>query len=261
MFSKLVFFSAIYFSSLFAFSSTIFEGYYKVMQMDQHIGFVIIRHSLDPKNSQFQIQTYLRLSKRGFDMTETLSTVSDSGLKPIKYSYTGMDKTKSKTIDLELVIDKKTKAESLAGVGVEAKNKLTLSVPMEKGVFFSSALYPMMLRSPAGIKTDTSFEFSAVAEETAQVHTGTSKVEKNMVTLGNQQVFKVSNSFAGSTYDSFITPNGEILSTNNSSTGIKTELVRQKEEAIQDIKINKKTIEKIFGQLPEGKINSLHAKK
>ena len=242
-------------------AAPLFEGYYKVSQMDQHIGFIIVRHSVDAKTSQYQIQTYLRLGKRGFDMTETVNTTSDSSLKPLKYSYTGMDKNKSKIIDLELAIDKKTKAEALTGFGVEAKNKLTLSIPIEKGVFFSSALYPMMLRSPSGIKTDTNFEFSAVAEETAQVHTGSAKIEKNMVTLGNQQVFKAKNSFAGSNYDTFINPTGEILSTNDSTSGIKTELVRNKEEAIQDIKVNKKTIEKIFGAFPEGKINSLHAKK
>lgn len=242
-------------------ASVVFEGYYKVSQFNNHVGFIIIKHELEPKTNNYIIQTYLRLAKKNFDMTETLKTISDSNMKPVKYSYTALDKKRSKTIEGSMNIDAKTKKEVLSVLAVEDGNKLAVSVPYEKGVFFSSALYPMMLRGEKGLKTGLDFEFSALAEEAAQVHTGTTKIAKSRVTKDTLQLLKAENNFAGSSYEVLLTDQGEIVSTNDKKTGIKTELVRNKEEAIQDIKVNNKTIEQIFGSLPEGKTNFLNVKK
>lgn len=249
------------FSSSIANAAIVFEGYYKVSQFNNHIGFIIIKHELEPKSNNYIIQTYLRLAKKNFDMTETLKTVSDSNMKPVQYSYTALDKKRTKTIEGTISNDAKTKNEIMAIVAIEDGKKLALSVPYEKGVFFSSALYAMMLRGEKGLKTGMDLEFNAIAEEAAQVHTGTTKIAKNRVTKDTFQLMKADNNFAGSNYEVLLTDKGEIVSTNDSKTGIKTELVRNKEEAIQDIKINNKTIEQIFGSIPEGKTNSLNVKK
>lgn len=254
-------FITLFLLSCFANANVVFEGYYKVSQFNNHIGFIIIKHELEPKTNNYIIQTYLRLAKKNFDMTETLKTVSDANMKPIKYSYTAMDKKKTKTIDGSLTTDAKTKKEVFSVLATEDGNKLAVSVPYEKGVFFSSALYPMMLRGEKGLKTGLDLEFNALAEEAAQVHMGTTKIAKTRVTKDTFQLLKADNNFAGSSYEVLLTDKGEIVSTNDSKTGIKTELVRNKEEAIQDIKVNNKTIEQIFGSLPEGKNNSLNVKK
>ena len=239
----------LFLSSSIANAAVVFEGYYKVSQFNNHIGFIIIKHELEPKSNNYIIQTYLRLAKKNFDMTETLKTVSDSNMKPVQYSYTALDKKRTKTIEV------------MAIVAIEDGKKLAMSVPYEKGVFFSSALYAMMLRGEKGLKTGMDLEFNAIAEEAAQVHTGTTKIAKTRVTKDTFQLMKAENNFAGSNYEVLLTDKGEIVSTNDSKTGIKTELVRNKEEAIQDIKINNKTLEQVFGSIPEGKTNSLNVKK
>ncbi len=251
----------LFLSSSIANAAVVFEGYYKVSQFNNHIGFIIIKHELEPKSNNYIIQTYLRLAKKNFDMTETLKTVSDSNMKPVQYSYTALDKKRTKTIEGTITNDAKTKNEIMAIVAIEDGKKLAMSVPYEKGVFFSSALYAMMLRGEKGLKTGMDLEFNAIAEEAAQVHTGTTKIAKTRVTKDTFQLMKAENNFAGSNYEVLLTDKGEIVSTNDSKTGIKTELVRNKEEAIQDIKINTKTLEQIFGSNPEGKTNSLNVKK
>lgn len=248
------------FSSL-AKASVIFEGYYKVSQFNNHIGFIVIKHELEPKTNNYIIHTFLRLAKKNFDMTETLMTVSDANMKPVRYSYTAMDKKKSKTIEGTITTDTKTKKEVLAVLAIEDGKKISVSVPYEKGVFFSSALYPTMLRGEKGLKTNMELDFNAIAEEVAQVHTGKTKIAKARVTKDTFQLMKAFNDFAGSSYEVLLTDKGEIVSTNDSKTGIKTELMRNKEEAIQDIKINNKTLEQVFGSIPEGKTNSLNVKK
>ena len=257
---RIVFLTLILFISQMAPATVVFEGYYKVSQFNNHIGFIIIKHELDAKTKNFTIQTYLRLAKKNFDMTETLKTVSDENLKPMQFSYAAMDKKKTKTLDGSLKIDAKTKKEFFSVLASEDGKKMNINEPLTKGVFFSSALFPMMMRSEKGLKTDMDVDFSAIAEETMQIHTGTMKIEKKRVTKDTFQLMKAKNSFAGSSYEVLLTDKGEVVTTSDSSTGIKTELMRNKEEAIQDIKVNNKTLEQIFGSIPEGKINSLNVK-
>lgn len=257
---RIGFLSLILFISQIASATVVFEGYYKVTQFKNHIGFIIIKHELDPKTKHYNIQTYLRLAKNKFDMTETLKTVSDENLKPIQFSYAAMDKKKTKTLDGTLTVDSKTKKEVFSVLAIEDGKKLNIVESLTKGVFFSSALYPMLLRSEKGLKTDMDVDFSAIAEETMQIHTGTIRIEKKRVSKDAFQLMKGKTSFAGSNYEVLLTDKGEVVSTGDNSTGIKTELMRNKEEAIQDIKVNNKTLEQIFGSLPEGKINSLNVK-
>jgi hypothetical protein len=255
-----VFLAVIFLISQMASAAVVFEGYYKVSQFNNHIGFIVIKHELEPKTKNYIINTYLRLAKKNFDMTETLKTVSDENLKPIQFSYAAMDKKKTKTLDGNLKLDSKTKKEVFSVLAIEDGKKINMTEPMTKGVFFSSALYPMLLRSEKGLKTNMDVDFSAIAEETMQIHTGTMKIEKKRVAKDSFQLMKAKTSFAGSSYEVMLTDKGEVISTSDASTGIKTELMRNKEEALQDIKVNNKTLEQIFGSIPEGKINSLNVK-
>lgn len=245
---------------IFAQASIVFEGFYKINQFKNHIGFVIIKHEVDPKTKNYTIKTYLRLAKKNFDLTETLKTVSDEKMKPVEYSYSALDKNKSKTIEAQKKIDAKTKKEILSILAIEDGKKLKFDVELNKDVFFSSALFPVMLATDSGIKTNFEFKFPAIAEETAQVFEGTTKIAAKRITKDAFQLLKAENSFAGSDYEVLLTDKGEIFSTNDNKTGITTELVRNKEEAIQDIKISNKTLEQIFGSMPEGKTNSLNVK-
>ena len=56
-------------------ADVLFEGYYKVSQFKNHIGFFVLRQEIDNKTSQFKTTSFTRLSKNGFDMTESLTTI------------------------------------------------------------------------------------------------------------------------------------------------------------------------------------------
>lgn len=236
----------------FARAEILFEGYYKVSQFKKHIGFFILRNEIDGKTKQFKTTTFLRLGKNGFNMTESLNAVSTTDFTPISYSYLATDGNKNKTIDMTF------KGDSMTGLITEngEKSKVTKKIP--KGTFLSSSLYYMMLKSKEGLKTGTKFEFSAVAEELAEVTKGTSTIDKKMVSRGVMQLLRADNSFAGMDYENLITNQGQNISALTTATGIETELMKNSEEAIQGVKVSAGTLEKIFGNVPTGKTNVLN---
>lgn len=246
------------FVSVIALSSAqaevLFEGYYKVTQFDKHVGFVVIRNEVDAKAKQYKTTSFLKLSKNGFNLTESLQTKSDLALTPISYTYLSTTANSSKTIDAEFAKGKGTFVVNENG------KKTTLNKKVTKDAFLSTALYYMMLNSKTGIKTNTHFNFEAIAEETAESMKGTADIDKKLVTEGKLQLMKVTNKFAGSEYENLLTDRGEVYSAFTPATGVKTLLVKDTAEATEGVKIPAGVLEKFFGEVPAGKINPLYTK-
>ena len=234
----------------------LFEGYYKVTQFKKHIGFMILRHEMDVKSKQFKSTSFIRLAKNGFDMTESYQATSDSDLKPLKLSYLAAEgKSTTKTIEVSF------KNNKMIGETVENGKKIKINEALvKKDTFLSSALYYLMLKSKEGLKTGSNFDFTAITEEGPAVMEGLASVDKKMVTQGTLQLLKITNKFAGSTYENLVTTRGEVVSAVTKSTSIETELVKSNAEALEGIKVAAGTLEKIFGEVPAGKINVYQAK-
>lgn len=239
--------------SISAHAEILFEGYYKVTQAKKHIGFVIQRNEIDTKTKNFKTTSFLKLAKNGFDMSESLQAVSDADLKPISYSYLSTDGTKAKTIDASFNF--KGKEPKMTALITENGEKRKKDKKITKDTFLSSALYYFMLKSKTGIKADTKYDFSAITEETFDVSKGSAHIEKKLVTQGPLQLMKAQNKFAGSEYSNLLNDRGEVISANTPATGIEITLVQNTEEATEGIKVSAGTLEKIFGDVPTGKVN------
>ena len=189
-------------------------------------------------------------------MTETYQATSDANLNPVSLHYLAADgKKTAKTIDANF------KKGKMIGSAVENGKTTKLNTAVPEGVFLSSALYYLMLRSKEGLKTDSKFDFSAITEEGPVIMTGTAAVDKKLVTQGSLQLLKIKNSFAGSDYENLVTNRGEVVSAVTNATSIETVLVKSSDEALEGIKLTAGTLEKIFGDVPAGKINVYQPKK
>lgn len=242
--------------SLNSHAEIIFEGYYKVTQFKKHIGFLVLRHELDAKTKLFKTTSFSKLSKNGFDMTESYQAVSDPALAPVSLNYiAASEKKNTKTVDVTF------KKNMMTGTVVENGKKTKIKEKIDKDVFLSSALYFLMLNSKTGLKTDSKLDFSAITEEGPVVMPGQVAVDPKMVTQGSLQLLKVKTKFAGPEYENLITQKGEVVSASTPATGIETELVKSSDEAMEGIKLASGTFEKIFGDIPSGKINVYQPKK
>jgi hypothetical protein len=232
----------------------LFEGYYKVTQFKKHIGFLVLRHEIDEKTKNFKTTSLIKLGKAGFDLTESYQAVSDSELAPLSISYLAAGDRKTKTIDV------KFKNSKMLGTVVEDGKKTKIDEKTTKGVFLSSALYYLMLQSKEGLKTGSKFDYAAITEEGPVVMKGTVDVDKKMISQGSLQLLKITNNFAGSEYTNLVTTRGEVISAVTPATSIESELVKNKTEATEGVKLKAGTLEKIFGKAPTGQTNIYHTK-
>lgn len=232
----------------------LFEGYYKVTQFKKHIGFLVLRHEIEDKTKNFKTTSFIKLAKGGFDLTETYQAVSDGELAPVSINYLAAGDKKTKTIDV------KFKNGKMTGLVTEDGKKSKINETTTKGVFVSSSLYYLMLKSKDGLKTDSKFDYAAITEEGPVVMKGSVAVDKKMVTQDSLQLLKVTNNFAGSDYENLITTRGEVVAAITPATSIESALVKNKDEALAGIKLAAGTLEKIFGDLPAGKTNVYHSK-
>lgn len=232
----------------------LFEGYYKVTQLKKHIGFLVLRHEIDEKTKNFKTTSFIKLGKGGYNLTESYQAVSDSELAPVSINYLAAGDKTTKTIDVKFQGDKMT------GTVIENGKKTKVSEKVTKGTFLSSALYYLMLKSKDGLKTGSKFDYAAITEEGPVVMSGTVEVDKQMVTQGTTQLLKISNNFAGSAYTNLVTTRGEVFSAQTPATSIESELVKNKDDATAGVKLASGMLEKIFGNKPEGKTNTLYSK-
>lgn len=229
-----------------------FEGYYRLELESKPIGYIIQRYETDSKAKVIRYAYFLKTNQLGGDIQESLKaeakTKEKAEFEPISYQYTGQVGKELKSIDGSF---KKDLMEIVKTEG-KKQNKLLYKVP--SGTFLSSFLSYLMLQS--GIKAGKKFAYSAVAEEEGNSYKGEAVV-KDEEKFEGQNVFRVENTFKGSRFVSFMTPQGEVLGTAVPSSKLTSVLVANPAEATEGFDLPKKTIMLVFGDIPEGKVNVL----
>lgn len=229
-------------------ADVLFEGYSKILSGDQHIGYVISRYEFDTKKKQFVSTYFLKTGKGPTEVTESLKAVADSELSPISYEYTTLAGKESKTIDA------KFKAGSLSAVVKSGNRVQRIEKKIPKGTFLSTFLVYLMLKSKEGLRSETNYEYQAIAEEDAAIYKGQALVGKEE-TFNGFKVFKILNTFKDVKFLSYVNERGEVLGTNAMGQGITTELVAHPSEATTNQPYSASILKTLFGNVPAGEAN------
>lgn len=224
----------------------LFEGYYKITAQDQHIGYSISRYDFDAKTKQFTFTSYLFAN----GAAESTKAISNENLQPVSYQYNFLQDKYMKLIDAKFKNNKMT-----AKVTEGTKTK-TITKDLPKGTFLSYFLAYVMLKSPLGMKVDTKYDYSAIAEEEAEIYKGLAVV-KAVENYNNIKSYKILNEFKKTEFVSYASLRGDMFSAQDPKVGIKTELVSKPEEATGKLSVNKKAIDLLFGGTPSGQMNAL----
>lgn len=233
----------------FAHAEVLFEGYSKVLSGDQHIGYVISRYEFDDKKKVFSATYFLKTNAAGGDVTESLKAMADSELAPISYSYTSVVGKDTKTIDAKFKNGTMSAVVKASGKPVDHLEK---KVP--KGTFLSTFLVYLILKSKDGLKSDTKYDYSAIAEEDGNIEKGVASVEGEE-TYNGFKAFKIMNTFKDSKFLSYVNAHGEVLGTNAVAQGVQTQLVATPAEAEGSIPVSQTLLKVIFGSIPTGQGN------
>ncbi len=236
--------------SLNVLADVLFEGYSKIKSGEEHIGYVISRYEFDNKKKQFISTYFLKTGKGPTEATESLKAVADSELAPISYEYTSLAGKDSKTIDAKF-----KNGNLSAAVTTNGKiSRIEKKIP--KGTFLSTFLVYLMLKSKEGLKSDSNYEYQAIAEEDGGIYKGQALVGKEEMYNGFQS-FKILNTFKDSKFLSYVSPRGEVLGTNAMGQAITTELVANPSEATAGLPFSATILKTLFGSVPEGKTHAV----
>lgn len=225
----------------------LFEGYSKVMSQGAPAGYVISRYEYDPKLKRFFSSYYLKTNS---NLSESLKAIADSEFNPISYEYTSIVGKDTKTIDAKFAKNKMSAVINTNGKATRVEKKF------EQGVFLSTFLFYVMLKSPSGLKSDSKYNFKAFSEEDAEITSGSAAILK-LEKFKGLDVYRVNNVFKGLEYTSFLNERGEILGTESKSQGISTEVVALPIEATQGMSFVPGTVKAIFGDIPAGTTNEV----
>lgn len=234
----------------------LFEGYYKIIHVDKHIGYLVARYDYDTKQKIFIAKTLQKLKTATEEETQSLVATSDDGFNPMQYSFTSSLKqganTKTRIIDAQFKNGKMTAHFQEDGV------KKTIKKDIPKGVFLSTFLTYLILKQPKGLTANLNINYSAIAEEDADIYSGkvsTGKMQK----MKGFSILEAKTEYKQNKFTAFITDRGEILGTASPLAAVSSELVAQPSEATQNFELNSKTLETIFGEAPLG-LNNMVAK-
>jgi hypothetical protein len=140
-----------------------------------------------------------------------------------------------------------------AVVSENGKNK-TVQRDLPKGTFLSNFLVYLILKSKTGLQSDSKYEYSAVAEEDAEVLKGEALVGKEEK-YKEFRAFKILNRFKDMKFISYVTDRGEVLGTSSPANNIATELTATPGEAVGTFGTSPATLKKLFGEVPLGTKN------
>lgn len=233
-----------------AHAEVLFEGYAKILSNGTPIGYTISKYEFDEKKKKFISTYFLKTTGQGAEITESLKATANAELAPLSYSYTSIFGKETKTIDAKFAGLKMTAQEKTNG-----KTK-TILKDLPKGTFLSTFLVYLMLKSKESLKTDSSYEYQAIAEEDAEFYKGQASVGKEEAFLG-LKAFKVQNKFKDVVFVSYVNERGEVLGTSSVSQGISTELVADPAQATKGFPASAGILKSLFGEVPAGKTNMI----
>lgn len=226
----------------------LFEGYSKILSGGVHIGFTVIRYSFDSNTGHFKSQYFLKTGKAGNDISESYIAEADQNFVPISYTYTSLMPKETRTVDATFA-----KGNMRAKVTLNGKTT-TVTKKIPKGTFLSTFLIYVMMKQPEGLQTNNKYEYKAIAEEDADVTSGTGFVEK-ATKFGNFKVFKINNKFKDVMFHAYVSDRGEVVATESPTVAISTELVAKASDATTGFSANASTLKAIFGEVPLGTKN------
>ena len=170
-FLSLTVFLALFQSPVNAQAKVLFEGYSKILVAGVHAGYVIQRYELDEKNKQFVSTYYIRGNNSGRQFVESLKARSTTSFKPVSYQYTSQVDNQIKAIDAKFA------GNQMSAVIDDGKLKNNVQKELPNGTFLSTFQAYLMLKN--GVSPGKKYDFSAVAEESAEVQKGEALIEKD----------------------------------------------------------------------------------
>lgn len=219
------------------------EGWYQILSGQQHVGYLVHRYDFDEKKKQFKFTSFMKTNALGGDVTESVTAVASDGFEPVSYQYTTLVGKNN------MFIDASFKDGTMTAKITKGGETKTIHEKLKKGTFLSYFLVYMILQNKAGLKSNVSFEYNAIAEEEAKTYKGYVDV-KEVESINGHETFKVFNRFKDIKSISNITPIGEVVQVRQPLTGLQL-IAASKADATKGFPSSDKSLKTLFTTIPQ----------
>ncbi len=233
----------------------LFEGYYKLTQATQHIGYFIQRYELDTTSKTFSTTYYLFTKAGDATVIESLSAKATAKLEPISYQYSRSEGNVTKAIDA--LVKKVGKNSKLIVKIIEHGKPKIQEVQLGEDVFLSAFLAHVILKNPKGLAVGNKFTYNAIAEEDGRIERGEVFVKEQVKERG-LDTFRTLNTYKKEEFINWLDIKGESIRTSVPQLNLNAELVLNPKEAYAGLPFSESIIKTLFGNIPAGTKNLLH---
>ncbi len=243
-----------------------FEAYYRFVLGDKHSGYVVQRLEIEPKKNIFTSTYYVYVKTPTGSTTESLVAKADSSFEPISFQYSALVDGQAKTAEGTF------KNKKMTGKMSDGKKSQNISLAVPANGFLSVFLNYVVLKN--GLMVGKNYSFIALAEESPACFqkdalcgpksvgflNGSTSIQSEQK-FKEVPAFKVKFNFKDIEFYGILSNTGETLASISPMQNAATEIVATKAEAVAAFPFSEKHIKLLFGDIPEGKKNSLNASK
>lgn len=234
-------------------AEVLFEGYYRIENKGQHIGYLIQRHSIDKKGNR-SVTAYIRMRDEAgtpdSEVFESYQSVAKAGSGSPVWSRFESTRTGERDL-LKTEFDKKGFAQitEIQETGGKSESRKDISV----GAPFLSGML-LLVTDFAKLQENKIYQYDTYVEERGHVSEGhvfyAGKKSVSGITIAH-----IADNLMGQTVELFATPAGESLGSRSWNGEGVTYWVAKREDAIGSFKFPTAELTQTFGDLPEGKKN------
>ena len=238
-------------------AEVLFEGYYKLTQNSEHIGYIIQRYELDSASKTFS-STYYMFTKAGeVTSTESLNAKSSTKLEPQSYQYSRLEGKNMKAIDAIIKTAPGKPSKLVAKIVENGKKPVIKEIPLNDRIFLSTFVTHLILQNPKGLAAGNKFTYQAIAEEDAEENSGQVFIKEQVKEHG-LDTFRTLNTYKNEEFVNWLDIKGESVKTSVLKLNLEATLVANAKDAYLTMPFSEKNIKALFGNIPEGKKNLLN---
>jgi hypothetical protein len=227
----------------------VFEGYYKIEKGEKPLGFSVVREEFDPKLKEWRMHYFINTRDRDHEERSINCSIRyNQNFKPLESTYEETDGALKSSSHILFSGSKFTHKFVSKGT------KGTVSGTLGKDEFLRSSAHRVLLHNK--LKKGMGYSFTALREDSGKQQSGQVKVhdEKD---FGGHKVFQISDDFELYIEETWLTADGQVLSSRTPQFGITSTLVANIDIALEGSDYNRKNLAKMFGQIPLGKKNKV----
>ncbi len=227
-----------------------FEGFYRIENAGEHVGFSVVREELDPKTKISTIRYFIVTTDRDHKLHEVRSTSThDARLNPLTSDY--IEKTEGQEVE-HLHVQIKITGKNYHYVKQEDKFKKQGDGKLKDNEFLRPMTDHVLLLNH--LKKGKAYTYDVFRDDEA-AHRGGQVQVLDEATVKGHKLFQILDDSEMHPQENWLADNGQILMSRLPKVSVTSKLVPNFEMAVGEIPFKRSDLLHFFPEMPKGEKN------